>query len=81
MKATLEFDLNDSDDTLSHFRCVKSLDMALTLWHLHYDLRKQLERKVDNDMFTTFDELVDYCVLLVKERFDEHGINVDELVV
>jgi len=29
MKATLEFDLNDPDDRMAHFRCVKSLDMAI----------------------------------------------------
>lgn len=81
MKATLEFDLNDSDDILSHFRCVKSLDMALTLWHLWYDLRKQIERKIDEDSTIHLYDLGDYFIQLVQDRFNEHGINVDELVV
>jgi hypothetical protein len=81
MKATLEFDLNDSDDTLAHFRCVKSLDMALALWHLHYDLRKQLERKIEQDSSISLDDFADYFLQIVHDKFDEHGINVDELVV
>lgn len=81
MKATLEFDLNDSDDTLSHFRCVKSLDMALTLWHLHYDLRKQIERKIEDNSNIDLYDLGDYFIRLIQDKFNEHGINVDELVV
>lgn len=81
MKATLTFDLNDSDDALSHFRCVKSLDMALALWHLHYDLRKQIERKIDEDSTIHLYDLGDYFIQLVQDKFNEHGINVDELIV
>lgn len=81
MKATLTFDLNDSDDTLAHFRCVKSLDMALALWHLHYDLRKQIERKIDEDSTIHLYDLGDYFIQLVQHKFNEHGINVDELIV
>ena len=34
MKATLEFNLADPADKMAHFRCVKSLDMALAIWDL-----------------------------------------------
>jgi hypothetical protein len=81
MKATLTFDLNDSDDTIAHLRCVKSLDMALTLWHLHYDLRKQIERKIDQDSTIHLYDLGEYFLELVHDKFNEHGINVDELIV
>ena len=81
MKAILEFNLDDSDDALSHFRCVKSLDMVLALWHLHYDLRKQIERKIDQDSAIDLYDLGDYFIQLVQEILNEHGINVDELVV
>jgi len=81
MKATLTFDLNDSDDIIAHFRCVKSLDMALALWHLHYDLRKQIERKIDQDSTIHLYDLGDYFIQLVNDKFAEHNINVDELVV
>lgn len=81
MKAKLTFDLNDSDDALAHFRCVKSLDMALALWHLHYDLRKQIEKKIDEDSTIHLYDLGDYFIQLVQDKFNEHGINVDELIV
>ena len=32
MKAKLEFDLNDSEDKMSHMRCVKSTDMAIVFF-------------------------------------------------
>lgn len=43
MKGILEFDLNDSDDIMSHLRCVKSTDLALALWDIYYNLPKRIE--------------------------------------
>lgn len=38
MKAILKFDLTDSDDRMAHQRCIKSLDLALALWDINYNL-------------------------------------------
>ncbi len=40
MKATLEFDLTDPDDRMEHFRCVKSLDMAIVLFEILHNTKK-----------------------------------------
>lgn len=32
MKATIEFDLDDIDDRMSHMACIKAKDMALAFW-------------------------------------------------
>ena len=44
MKAKLIFNLDDPDDRMAHKRHVKSLDMALALWDIHYEVFKKAER-------------------------------------
>ena len=39
--ATLTFDLTDTDDRQEHLRCVKSLDMALVIWDIVYEIKKR----------------------------------------
>jgi len=41
MKAVLEFDLNDLDDIRAHNRCIKATDMALALFEIEINLKKQ----------------------------------------
>lgn len=48
MKAILEFDLNDPDDKMAHYRCIKSLEMALVIFQValnNGDIRAELENK------------------------------------
>ncbi len=80
-KAILEFDLNDNEDRMAHMRCVKSMDMACVIFEIARNLEKKCERicesmEADSDQFdgvyTTFQQ--------IKELFDEHGINVEELI-
>jgi len=75
MKATLEFNLDDPDDRMSHLRCVKSLDMAITLWIIKTNLRRYLQVSEENEEFYE----------LVKESISniltDEGINLDELIV
>lgn len=49
MKAILKFDLNDIDDDRSHKRCVKSLDLALALWDIHYNLVERFRDLIELD--------------------------------
>ena len=74
MKAVLEFDLNEPDDVTAHKRCVKSLDMALVLWELVYNTRRELE---------SAPETTDYIELIyekISDLCDEHHICIDELI-
>lgn len=48
MKATLSFDLDDSDDRRAHLRCVKAEDMALLLWHYEHRLWDRISERIDN---------------------------------
>ena len=80
MKATLEFDLNDPDDRMEHFRCVKSLDMALALFEILHNTKKgigyQIEGKNVTDPYEALEMVMDKIWDDVKER----GINIDELI-
>ena len=80
-KAILEFDLDNPEDRMAHLRCVKSTDMACAIFEIAKNLEKRCERicdsmEADSDqydgVYITFQQ--------IKELFDEHGINIDELI-
>jgi hypothetical protein len=67
MKAILEYDLNDSDDKMSHLRAVKSLDMAICLWEI---------RSMKRDNYDTADQVFDR----LDEFFSDNNLLMDELI-
>lgn len=72
MKATLTFDLDDAQDAMAHFRCVKALDMALAMWEFSGRLRNIVEEG-DGDKG---DALWDAW----NETMEEYGIKMDEII-
>jgi hypothetical protein len=81
MKAILEYDLNDIDDTMSHLRAVKSLDMTLVIFEIVHNLRKKCESiceglEADSDkydgVYVVFEE--------ISKLLNEYNINTDELI-
>ncbi len=68
MKAILEFDLSNQEEKKEHYRCVKSLDMALALFEIQMNLRKRSGENVDS----IFEEI--YKII------NEYNINIEELV-
>ena len=77
-KAILEFDLNDPDDNMAHLRCVKSLDMAIFIFHLTSNLKKQIMHEIDHRELKDW-EAVQLVFERIHELVNEHGINIDEL--
>lgn len=80
-KATLEFDLNDSDDAMAHLRAVKSLDMALVLWEMLYNTKKSLQWKMESGEIKDNEDVLDKVYERFWEILDEHGVKIDQLVV
>ena len=78
-KATLEFDLNDSDDMIAHLRAVKSLDMAMALWEIVHNTKKGLEWSMEGQEIDKYDAL-ELVYQKIHEILDEHNINTDELI-
>jgi len=60
MKATIEFDLHDSEDKREHQRMLKSMDMHLALWDISQALRSKIKYAPDDmsqDMYKAYGEV------------------------
>lgn len=79
MKATLEFDLNDPDDVISHKRCVKSLDMAIALFEILHNTRKNMHAHIERGTKDPYD-LIEAVMDKIWDDARENGINIDELI-
>jgi hypothetical protein len=82
MKAKLTFDLNDPDQKMEHFRCIKSLDMALALWEISINAKKQCYREIEGrEMKGESIDHVDLVFRKIYKIMEEHSIDVDDLVI
>ena len=79
MKAVIEFDLNDPDDSKSHLRCVKSLDMMLTLWEMDQHLRSITKYAPDTTSQETYDALIKVREKL-HEVMNDNGLTFDNFI-
>jgi hypothetical protein len=77
MKAILEFDLDDADDRMAHLRCIKSTGMALVLWDLYMNGRKQLGRELNAEPDA---DPIDLMFNKMNELIEEHNIDLNELI-
>ena len=78
-KATITYDLTDPDDRLEHLRAIKATDMALVIWELVYNTRKRIEYDIDVN-YLGGNAVLDWIMVEIGERLDEHGIVIDDLV-
>jgi hypothetical protein len=81
MKAKLKFDLNDIDQKMEHLRCVKSGDMALALWQISSNLKKECYWAIENNPKEDPTEYVDLIFEKIYGILEEHSINIDDLVI
>jgi hypothetical protein len=78
-KAVLEYDLNDPDDIMAHYRATKSLDMALAIWEIVYNTKKTIEWQIESeklDAHATLDKVYE----MIWDELKERGIDLDNLV-
>jgi len=68
MKAKLEFDLEDLDDVMAHLRCVKSLDMAKTLFKIQGIIKDKWEYNAVEIQSK------------IRDVFEEYDINLEDLI-
>jgi hypothetical protein len=78
-KATLEFNLNETDDIKAHLRAVKSLDMAIALWEIIHNTKKGLEWSLEEKELDKYDTL-ELVFDKIHEIIKEHNIDLDELM-
>ncbi len=80
MKAILEFDLNDPDDTVAHLRAVKAIDMALVLWEMTYNTKKGIKWKIESQEIKDPYEVLDIIMEKLYEEMNDRGIIIDKLI-
>lgn len=84
MRATFEFDLNDSDDMMAHLRATKSLDMALSIWEITHNSKRGLMRQVEaailEDKNITPYDAVDMVYDRIHEILEDYGVKISELI-
>ena len=77
MKATLEFDLDNPDDRIEQLRCLKSLDMAIVLFDIQYNLRKRIEYIIE---YNPKEDVIELIFKHIGILMDENSINLDEII-
>ena len=80
MKAQLNFDMDDADDRMEHLRCLKSLDMALVLWKLNFNSKKEFENKISLSPEMGAYDVLDMIFDEFRSFLEEYDINVEKLV-
>jgi hypothetical protein len=76
MKATLTFNLDEAEDAIEHFRCIKSLDMALFIFEFASKLRELTDTSEDG-------KYIDEAHIWEKwkETMEECDLNLDRLLI
>lgn len=77
-KATIEYDLNDIDDSYSHKRAIKSLDMAFALWDITH-AKKGLEWAMDSKEMNKYDAL-EMVYEKIFEILSDHNVDLNDLM-
>ena len=78
MKATLQFDLEDSEDQMSHRRMLKATDMACVLFEIQNNLRKQCDIYTDGSIES--EEILDTVFNKINDLMQKRNINLEEII-
>ena len=73
MKAILEFDLNDPEDSEKHLRCVNSSNMASFIWELKHNFWRKWKHDETNFNLDTYRESL-------SDLLNEYNIDIDNLI-
>ena len=79
MKATLTFNLSDPDDSMGYYLVNKSSDMAMFIWQLSHNTKKELEYEIEAKKKMSSYETLDMLFEKIHELLNEHDINIDKL--
>ena len=81
MKAQLIYDLENLDDEMALKRALKSIDMALVLFEIAYNLKKKCIWDVEShDPDDGALDEIELVFIKLNELLDEHNININELI-
>lgn len=72
MEAILKFNLDDADDRMAHLRAVQSTDMAIVLFQILCNSKKNMEYKTGLDLDEVWEHFHQLC--------QDNNINIDKLI-
>ena len=78
MKAILEFNLDNPDDEMAYQRILKAKDMAMALWEITHNTKKNLQRLLELNA-NNFDAL-ELSFETIHEILEDNKINIEELI-
>jgi len=77
----IKLDMENPDDIMTHKRITKSLDMAISLFNIQYNLYKKIKNHIH---YSSHDLSTEDCLDVVMEEInrilDENNINIEELI-
>jgi hypothetical protein len=79
-KATLTFDLNDSDDRMDFERMMKAKDMAMLLWEIDMNGYRKFTKYNDRQE-GAYQEGIEEVFEYFRALLSHHEIYVEELIV
>jgi len=79
-KATLTFDLNDSDDRMDFERMMKAKDMAMLLWEIDMNGYRKFT-KYNERQEGAYQEGIEEVFEYFRALLSHHEIYVEELIV
>ena len=79
-KATLTFDLDDSDDRMDFERMMKAKDMAMLLWEIDMNGYRKFTKYNDRQE-GAYQEGIEEVFEYFRELLKEHQIDVEQLIV
>lgn len=82
MKAILKYNLNDPDDVMAYKRANKSLDMALALWDIIFNVYKETEREfhIEDSINHIQHDTLEKAFEKIREILKDKEINIENLI-
>lgn len=79
MRATIEFNLDSTEDEERLRRCMASTDMALVLFHFVFNSRKDIEHEVESAQLSPA-ETINYIYTTFSNLLEKHHIDIENLI-
>lgn len=78
-KVTIEFNLDSADDKHDYYLHNKADDMAMFIWQLAHNTKKELEYDLESKTKYSRYDALDLLFSKIQEMLEEYDINVDKL--
>jgi dTDP-4-dehydrorhamnose reductase len=78
-KVVIEFNLDNADDKREYYQYNKSEDMAMFIWQLAYNTKKELEYDIEAKGKISNYDVLDMIFEHIYKMLEDNDINVNKL--